>query len=211
MILVTFCYGIEARWITRQPAVRIVRTAVGDRSWQTMEQLDDGGPDASLLIAVGFCGGVDPRLRTGQLFLARDVRHRGDEIAVDPDLLDRARRALNAGSTEHHTGCCASVDHVLHSGEKRALAADGVSAVDMEAGPLARWAADRGIPFLELRVVLDPAGTDVPFSADRPLWMSALRHPIAAARTTSAAFRAGRILGTAVDTVVDAFAGRSDE
>ena len=207
MILVTACFRIEARWITRRPGVRVVRTAIGERSGETMAGLDT---EASLLVASGFCGGIDPRILGGDLFLARTVRHRGEEIRIDPELLARAQRALDGGSGALHVGLGESVDHVLRPDEKRVLAAEGVGAVDMESGPLARWAADRGIPFLSLRVVLDPAETDLPFPADRPFWLSAVRRPIAAIRAARDASAAGRTLGAAVDEVVEAFDGRTD-
>jgi len=207
VILVTTCFRIEARWITRRPGVRVVRTAIGAGSRETMARSDTG---ASLLVATGFCGGIDPRIRRGDLFLARTVRHRGEEIRIDPELLARARRALDGGSAGLHVGPGVSVDRVLRPDEKRALAAEGVGAVDMESGPLARWAADRGVPFLSLRVVLDPAEADLPFPADRPFWISALRRPIAAIRTARDASAAGRTLGTAIDQVVDAFDGGTD-
>lgn len=210
MILVTACFPIESRWIARRPDVRVVRTAIGRRSRETLDGLGSEPSDASLLIAAGFCGGIDPRMQRGNLFLARLVRHQGEEIRVDPELLEQARHALNDGSVELHVGPCESADSVLGADEKRALATDGVTAVDMESGPLARWAANRGIPFVALRVVLDPVGTDLPFSADRPFWTTALHHPVAAARAARRAIAAGRVLGTAVDALVDTFAGRSD-
>ena len=210
MILVTACFSIESRWIARRPEVRVVRTAMGERARETMEGLGSEMPDASLLIATGFCGGIDARIRRGDLFLARFVRHRGQEIRVDPGLLKWARNALHGGSAGLHVGPCASVDHVLRPAEKRTLAADGVTAVDMESGPLARWAADRGTPFIALRVVLDPADVDLPFSADHPFWISAVRRPVAAARAARHAVAAGRVLGTAVDALIDASSRSSD-
>jgi nucleoside phosphorylase len=210
MILVTACFSTESRWIARHGGVRVVRTAIGERSRETMDALGGEMSEASLLIAAGFCGGIDPRIRKEDLFLARAIRHRGDEIHVDPGVLEQARRELDGRSAAVYVGLCGSVDHVLRPDEKRALAADGVTAVDMESGPLARWAADRGIPFLTLRVVLDPVETDLPFSGDRPLWASAVCHPVATARVARHAIGAGRKLGTAVDTVVDAFAGGTD-
>jgi len=210
MILATACFPIESRWIARRRDVRIVRTAVGERSRETMDALGSETPKASLLIATGFCGGIDPRIRRGDLFLARAIRHRGEEIRIDTRILDRVRRRLDGGSAEVHVGLCQSADHVLQSAEKRALAADGVTAVDMESGPLARWATDRGIPFLVLRVVFDPAGADLPFSSDRPFWVSAVGHPFAAIRAIRHAIGAGRKLGTAVDMAIDTFAGGAD-
>ena len=210
MILVTACFSIESRWIARRSDVRVVRTAIGERARETMEGIGSRASDASLLIATGFCGGIDPRLRRGDLFLARFVRHRDEEIGVDLSLVECARSVLNGASPGLHVGSCESVDHVLRPDEKRALAADGVAAADMESGPLARWAADRGIPFIALRVVLDPVGALLPFSADRPFSISFLRHPVAAGRVACHAIAAGRVLGTAVDTLIETFAGRSD-
>jgi len=115
MILVTACFSIESRWIARRPDVRVVRTAIGERSRETLDGLGSKTSDASLLIAVGFC-----------------------------------------------------------------------------------------------RVVLDAVGTDLPLSAGRPFWTSALHHPVVAARAARDAIAAGRVLGTAVDALIDTFAGRSD-
>jgi nucleoside phosphorylase len=210
MILVTACFAIESRWIGRRPDVRIVQTAIGERSREAMDRLGSDSAEASLLIAAGFCGGIDPRIRSGDLFLARFVRHRGEEIHVDSELLEQARRALNGGSAGLHVGPCESADHVLRPDEKRALAADGIASVDMESGPLARWAANRGIPFIALRVALDPVGKDLPFSADRPFWASAICHPVSAARAAGGAIAAGRVLGAGVDVLVNTFAGSSN-
>jgi nucleoside phosphorylase len=210
MILVTACFSMESRWVARRPGVRVVRTAIGNRSRETLDELGGETSELSLLIAGGFCGGIGLRIQRGDLFLAQSVRHRGEEIHIDPELLERARHALNGGSTELHIGPCESVDHVLRPDEKRALATDGVVAADMESGPLARWAANRGIPFIALRTVLDPVGMDLPFSTDRPFWTSALRHPIATVRVARGAIAAGRVLGTAIDALIDTFAGSPD-
>ena len=210
MILVTTCFPIEARSIERRPDLRIVRTAVGEASRESMERLGHETKHASLLIAAGFCGGIDPRLERGDLSLARAIRHRNNEIPIDAALLRRAENALENTSVALHVGIVESADSVLDSGAKRGLATDGVASVDMESGPLARWAGDHGIPFLALRVVLDPAGEDLPFRTDRPFWFTALRHPIVAARTWRQANAASRVLGLAVDRLVSALNGGSD-
>ncbi len=210
MILVTTCFPIESRSIERRPDLRLVRTAVGEDSRQSMEQLGDGVKDASLLIAAGFCGGIDPRLGRGHLCLAKTIRHRSDEIPVDPSLLQRSQDALSGASAALHVGIVESADRVLDPAAKLALAADGATTVDMESGPLARWAGEHEIPFLALRVVLDPAGEDLPFTGDRPFWSSALRHPIVAARTWRHAAEASRVLGSAVDRLVDGLNGEAD-
>jgi hypothetical protein len=54
-------------------------------------------------------------------------------------------------------------DHVLSSvDQKQNGAATGALAVEMEAGPLARWATGRSLPFVHLRVVLDPLESALP-------------------------------------------------
>ena len=208
MILVTVCFAVESRWIARRPAVRIIRTATGKRCCKTMDRLASETSDVSLLLGSGFCGGIDPRLQTGDLFLAHTIRHRGEDVHIDSRLLDQAHHALDSGPATLHVGLCESADHVLQSGDKRALAEAGVAAVDMESGPLARWAADRGIPFLTLRGVLDSVEMDLPFRADRPFWISALRHPFASVRIARQAIGVGRALGTAVGTAIETFSRR---
>jgi len=210
VILVTACFPIESRWIARRPGVRVVRTAMGERSAAALDALGHRTSDATLLLATGFAGAVDPRIRRGELFLARAIRHGGEDIEIDQGLFDRACAALTDGRAGLHVGLCASIDDVADPPRKRALAADKVVAVDMESGPLARWAAGRGTPFLALRVVLDPAEAELPFLADRLAWLSALRHPVGAARMVFDAVHAARVLGPAVDAVVDAFFGGSD-
>jgi hypothetical protein len=58
------------------------------------------------------------------------------------------------------------------------------------------------VPFLSCRVVLDAAEAEVPFSSDRPLWLSALRHPGAALDLARCSAVAGRELGRAVTGIV---------
>ena len=54
-------------------------------------------------------------------------------------------------------------DEVLASVEqKQAGAATGAVAVEMEAGPLARWTIARSVQFVHLRVVLDPVASALP-------------------------------------------------
>ncbi len=210
MILITACFSVESRWISRQPGVRVVHTAIGEQARQTMDELGSASSNVSLLLSTGFCGGIHPDIEKGTLFLATAIRHNDEEIRVSPEILEQVHRTLNSGSGDVHLGLCESVDHVLSSSEKRALAARGALVTDMESGPLARWAADREIPFLTLRIVLDPVEEDLPFAANRPFWLSAVSHPILAARVTHDAIASGRALGEAIDKAIAALLGRSN-
>ncbi len=207
MILVTGCFASETRAVSPRPNVRIVRTEIGDRSPRALDPFGDIPSTPSHLIATGFCGGVNPRIARGELVLARAIRHRSEEIVVDPRLLQRVETALAEGRLRPHVGVCHCADHVVDRSEKRALAGQGIAAVDMESGPLARWALARRIPFVALRIVLDSADEPLPFSSEPPWWRTALLHPVTTSRIARAAIQQGRTLGKAVDTVVDALGG----
>lgn len=118
----------------------------------------------------GWCGGLVPELRVGDLVLAdatilaegddalRRISHSPSEavLAQTRSLAERLDRPLIVGPA-------LTSDHVLVSVEqKQAGAASGAVAVEMEAGPLARWSVTRSVPFVHLRVVLDPLGSPLP-------------------------------------------------
>lgn len=209
MIAVTTCYAIEAKWIDHRTSVRLVRTPIGERAPETMEGLLSSGLEPiSALVSTGFCGGLLPELRLGDLVLPDVVRHRGEEILVSPKLLHRAKTALELGSHEPRTGTCESVPYVADGAKKRRFAEAGAVSVDMESGPLARWARRNKIPFLSLRVVLDPLDVDLPFSVDDSLLVSVLRHPMMSLRSARSAVHAGRRLGRAVNDLMPALKER---
>ena len=195
MIAVAACYPIETRWVVPPDGVRLVRTPIGERAADALETFEGREP-VSLLVSTGFCGALKPELRAGDLVLADVVRHRGEEILISTDLLRRVRDALGDGA---RVGACESVPAVVDVERKRALAPKGGVSVDMESGPLARWAADRGVPFLSVRVVLDRLDSDLPFSPDRSATATFVRHPIRGIQVAWAAAGAARRLGDALN------------
>lgn len=203
MIVVAGCFRRETRWIERRPGLRVVRTRMGEASAVDLDARVGSDLRPSFLLSVGFSGGLDAGMRTGDVFLARAIAHRGEMLAVSDALVERARRALDRLEVPVWTGTCASVDAVAGADAKRELGKTGAKSVDLESGPLARWAAARGVPFLSCRVVLDTAEAEVPFSSDRPLWVSALRHPGATLDLARRSSLAGRELGRAVNGIVE--------
>ncbi len=103
-------------------------------------------PDA--VVSYGFCGGLDPSLRVGDIFAATAVAGPKDCYdTVSPN--SRARYA---------SGTMVTVGHVAGSAEEKArLRAGGAAAVDMEAAGVAREVAGWGVPFYCLRSVTDLA------------------------------------------------------
>jgi nucleoside phosphorylase len=161
-----------------------------------------------LLVSCGFCGALDGRLQAGDLVLATSVRGKvGPAVTAAPVLLAEARRALSGlrfmeGEVLSTTAVAAT------PAEKRALAASGALAVDMETHGLALAASKAGIPWLSVRAVLDPLDAALPAFAREPrksYLAPALRHALSRprgafeiARLAGLARRAGRSLEAAM-------------
>jgi adenosylhomocysteine nucleosidase len=101
------------------------------------------------IVSMGFCGALDPALEIGDVFVASAVDAGGRRLEV----------CLPHCESPHATGVLASIDHVAQTaGEKKLLREGGASAVEMEAGAVAQFAAGRRIPFFCVRSVTDTAG-----------------------------------------------------
>lgn len=102
------------------------------------------------IVSTGFCGGLNPELRPGQIFVASEVRQL-DGGGRYPARLPRTSRS-------YATGTLLSVDQVVGSErEKRRLRELGGDAVEMEAAAVARSAAAWDVPFYCIRAVTDTA------------------------------------------------------
>ena len=204
MIMIAACFPIETRWIRRTDGVRIVRVPMGARAPEGLPATV-GGDGPRVLISAGFSGGLDAAARTGDLILADSIVHNGERLAIDARLLERARASLRTDQRRIAVGPTLCTDRVVRGPEeKRELGAPGEIAVDMESGPIARWAIGHGVPFLSVRVILDPLTLSVPFASGVPFWRSAIAHPAAAVRVARMASCAARALGPALADVADA-------
>jgi hypothetical protein len=131
------------------------------------------------VVSVGFCGGLDPRLAPGDIFVASDVRLT-DGTCV-------ARPQTPASEKAFVRGTLISGDFVVATAdEKSRLRQAGGDAVEMEAAGVAAFAAGRDLPFFCVRAVTDTAGES--FALD----LNALRDPtgrIRPSRVVHAALR----------------------
>jgi len=207
MIVVTACFPIETRWVRQSERLRVVRTPMGAAACDALH--GDAASGATLLVATGFCGAADRRLRPGELTLASAVRHLGEEIRVDARLLEWARATLVSGSCPVAVGVCECVDRIQSVSEKQALARLGVTTVDMESGPLSRWAGRRELPFLPLRAVIDSADVALPVTAGGAWKTAMVRRPLQTASLSRRAVIAGRALGRAITALAETWEERS--
>lgn len=196
------------RGVARTSTAVVVATGVGGGAAAAIERHHPG-----LAISCGFAGGVSGALRTGDLVLATTVRDdTGDAIAADPRLVTAARDQLaGLGVVTGELACASAVATTREA--KHALVRTGAIAVDLESWAVARAAVRAGIPWLALRVVLDPLALDLPaFVAEprasyvAPALRHALRGPRAALALVDLARRAriaARALAAAVPRIVE--------
>ena len=208
MIVVSACFRTETAWIPKLPDVHVVQTPMGEAAVGALERLLPDVP--AIILSTGFCGGLVPTLHPGKLVLAEAIQQSGETIPVDPALFAQAKEALRAARLDFVCGPIRSSDRVVQArAEKQQLWTDGAIAVDMESGPLARWAREKQIRLLSIRAVLDPFDQDLPLSATHPLIRTVLQHPLATLKVIKLAVGAGRSIGRAIPAVVGCFDGGS--
>lgn len=181
---------VPTRWETRA-ALRSLTDAVPYLAWDVpawrvgdLLMVEPGmGPDLTAAVLphletleiqsvwlFGWCGGLRPELGAGDLVLADATVSTAEDgpttriLHPAPDsLIEEVRHLAHRLGRRMDVGPVLTSDHVLSSVEqKHNGAATGALAVEMEAGPLARWATTRSLPFVHLRVVLDPLEAALP-------------------------------------------------
>ena len=115
------------------------------------------GDRAFPVVASGFCAGLAPGMRPGDVVVAEATR---DHHADAPETLCRDNgpllRALRQRGLTVHTGLLRGSDHVVRGAERAELHAAGAIAVDMESAATLRAARRAGSrPVAAVRVVVD--------------------------------------------------------
>ena len=156
-----------------------VRRAIGDPHGSGMmlrvvgvgRQRTEAGIEAvaaespTAIVAIGFCGAVDPCLRTGDLHVAEVFRSadRPEPISADPTLAGWLRSWADRSATRLVGGPSATVAAIADTNAKSVLHAEtGAVSVNMEDYWAASAAAAHGIPFASVRAVLDTAEDELP-------------------------------------------------
>jgi adenosylhomocysteine nucleosidase len=122
---------------------------------------------AGALASYGLAGGLDPTLICGSVLLPEAVTAVGERSdtrwPTSPRWRDRLRSALPA-SCIVCGGTLLTSERPLGYPQVKAAAwrRTGAAAVDMESAAVAQVAAQAGLPFLTLRVIVDTAADELP-------------------------------------------------
>lgn len=169
-LLVAAALGVEARALRRgltgSADVRVTR--VGARAERAARVLPR---DGDALIVAGVAGGVGPRVRSGDVVVATEVRGPDGAVVRSPGapLLAAAVRALGL---RVHLGPIATTQRLALGARRRALAEEGVLAADLESAWLGTLS---DAPFAVVRVVVDDATTGLYHPATVPHGRRALK------------------------------------
>jgi nucleoside phosphorylase len=127
--------------------VTVLRTGMGPVAADRVVRAALHQPElhGSAVLTTGFCAGLAPGMRPGDVVVAEDG-HESEALAA----------ALKAAGHTVHTGPLAESDHVVRDAERAALAATGAIAVDMESAAMRRAALAEGARHIAAaRVVVD--------------------------------------------------------
>jgi adenosylhomocysteine nucleosidase len=158
------------------------------------------------VISTGFAGGLTADLKTGDIVISEVTLAEGVDgrYAADDSLFLRAERARSRNGPRVVRGTAVTIPEVAGDmAAKRALRErTGADICEMEDYWAARLAAERGLPFLSVRVIIDELTTDVrDYSALVDLQETGLARAagffLARPRRLALAFRAWRQLRTA--------------
>ncbi|MFC6066200.1 hypothetical protein [Streptomyces ochraceiscleroticus] len=159
-LLVACALGIERFALRGGPAGTVLRTGMGPQAAERAigAALGAGAPTAaSPVVASGFCAGLAPGMRPGDVVVADATReHQPDR----PEAVCRDNAPLVAALKERgltvHSGLLLGSDHVVRGAERTALHAAGAVAVDMESAATLGSALRAGPrPVAAVRVVVD--------------------------------------------------------
>ena len=139
-------------------------TLCGDARMLRARLAEAAGLGPSLVISWGLCGGLDPKLRPGDLILGRQVVSADGAIGTDEAVTSSlAQRLVGAGSRIVVERLAAAHAPVLTAAAKSELRhATGAAGVDTESLIAGQYALKQRIPFAILRAVADPAERDLP-------------------------------------------------
>jgi adenosylhomocysteine nucleosidase len=157
-------------WKEIAPGKRVALSGMGaERAHAAASLLIEQG--AAALMSWGCAAALDEGSRAGSLLLPlRVIDARGETYPVDVEWHQRLYVAA-ASRLSVRTGALVQSEAVVKTAaEKHAMAErTGAAATDMESAAHARAAAQRGLPYVAVRAIIDTASTEIPGTVLRAL------------------------------------------
>lgn len=150
--------GIDVPFYDLGSGVQLCQIGLGsERAAHNVKKLlDTLTPKPKLVVHFGLAGGLDPRLKVGDLVLPDKILcEAGGLIAIDAGLLKNAARGLR---TAFFSGSLYSSSSVLETpDQKQKIYKETLAlAVDMESFTVAILCRERGISYVSIRAIFDP-------------------------------------------------------
>jgi adenosylhomocysteine nucleosidase len=140
-----------------------VVTVVGGSPSRLRQRLESALAGARGVISIGIAGALSPQLRPGDFIVAATILARGKRFAADSAWSARLGARLPGAMLAPIAGTDALIATAAE--KARMFDATGAHAVDMESHIAAEVAQSRGLPFAGLRIIADPATSDLPACA----------------------------------------------
>ncbi len=147
----------------RKHHVEVAGVGVENASQATKRLIDRG---VEGLVSWGTAGALDPCLRPGSLVIYNTVHTiSGGNYPCDPAWRAELTRALSALNPIDGSGFTS--DHTLATAAEKASIGEqfGCVALDMESAAIGSLASDAGVPYVAIRVIVDPIDFDLPQAA----------------------------------------------
>jgi adenosylhomocysteine nucleosidase len=134
---------------------------------------------ATALVSWGMAGGLDPRLTAGTICLPRRVvTEDSGTFSTDHhwrEILTAAVAARSGIEGGDLLTSATAIDDI--AGKAAAFMRTGAVAVDMESSGVAAIAANHGVPFIAIRVIVDTAADELPQAAVEAIQFGRVRIP----------------------------------
>ncbi|MGI5347758.1 1-hydroxy-2-methyl-2-butenyl 4-diphosphate reductase [Streptomyces sp. CA-250714] len=149
--------------VTSPGKVRLLRTGMGAQAARRAigrALAQETVPGGTAVLATGFCAGLVPGMRPGDLVVADETRGSGGRTpCIGTELL--ATALARYGTV--HVGTLAGTDHVVRGQARAALHESGAIAADMESAATldAAAAGTARRPVAAVRVVVDAPGHEL--------------------------------------------------
>lgn len=147
-------------------SISLVQTGVGKQAMKDAISYCIENIKPSLLINIGYAGGLDPHMQPGDIVLASEIIDEPTEKSwnVSQELIARVVDVSKSADLRYNVGKLVTVDRPVTDPHQKAFMGTRFEAIacDMESAPFAELASSAKVPFLVARSILDSMDTALP-------------------------------------------------